>query len=114
MHSALAPRITSTDDWLQTQGIDLDQYLGDAIFLHYSGRKKPWRLPAQEGPAAMVESELAAPWLDVLSRLDLQDAGAAQEQLTRQRATKKERLKALLVTEPVSYTHLTLPTTPYV
>ena len=50
----------------------------------------------------MVESELAAPWLDVLSRLDLQDAGAAQEQLARQRATKKERLKALLVTEPRS------------
>jgi hypothetical protein len=85
-----------------TQGIDLDKYLGEAIFLHYSGRKKPWRLPAQEGPAGMVEPELAAPWLDVLSRLDLQDAGAAQEQLTQQRATKKERIKALLVTEPRS------------
>ena len=88
--------ITTAD--FKAQGIDLPRYLNESIYLHYSGRKKPWRLPDEQGQAMMVEQELAAPWLDVLAKLELPEA----RHFFKMRAKKKTRLKALLVTEPRS------------
>jgi len=72
----------------KAQGIDAAEYLNHSIFLHYSGRRKPWytagetveraahgagdarALPADARHPKMLV-ELAAPWHDVMRRLDL-------------------------------------------
>ena len=104
--------ITMAD--FKAQGIDEVDYLNHSIFLHYSGRRKPWykpgdmveRLPHGAGhghdlpgdelmhPKMLVEPELAAPFYDVMRQLSLP--------LPPARPLPPPRQKHLLVTEPRS------------
>jgi len=104
--------ITMAD--FKAQGIDEVEYLNHSIFLHYSGRRKPWnnpgdrveRVPHGAGhahdlpgdevmhPKMLVEPELAAPFYDVMRQLNLP--------LPPARPLPPPRQKHLLVTEPRS------------
>jgi len=104
--------ITMAD--FKAQGIDEADYLNHSIFLHYSGRRKPWykpgdlveRVPHGTGhahdlpsdelmhPKMLVEPELAAPFYEVMRQLNLP--------LPPARPLPPPRQKLLLVTEPRS------------
>ena len=98
--------ITMAD--FKAQGIDEETYLNHSIFLHYSGRRKPWNNPGDRGtahgahdlpqdvmhPKMLVEPQLAAPFHDVMKQLNLPLPPARPPPLPRQ--------KLLLVTEPRS------------
>ena len=83
--------ITMAD--FMVQGVDdIEKYLADAVFLHYSGRRKPWSVSASKDP--LLEPELAKPFYDVTDKLGLPPAPSPPALLP--------RVKALFVTEPRS------------